>query len=129
MKCANLFWVLVLVLITYISDTKGLKCQYCGIRKLCPLPYNVDSKDNEQIDCPVSCFKFDGKNDKGDRVLVRECSSVKTQGCKEDEKWNGATGTSCSCLAENCNSADKMGKGILILTLFSSIFTLLHQIV
>ena len=46
------------VVLTGFAEGK-IECHYCGIRKLCTLPY--DPKTAEFINCPVSCMKFDGQ--------------------------------------------------------------------
>ena len=118
-----------------------IQCHYCGLEKLCPLPYTeknikstVDDDDNQEIrmnrkTCPKSCIKFDGFADDGKRVLVRDCSAdnLDTNECKTDQEFFGAKGTLCYCNAENCNGADpgvRPGK-TLLLALVTTAVTLL----
>ena len=38
-----------------------IDCHYCGIKKLCPLPYSKKEQDKtERVHCETSCLKFDG---------------------------------------------------------------------
>ena len=98
--------ILLSALIVYLSinHVSGeIDCHYCGIRKLCTLPY--DEEFAEKITCKKSCMKFDGNADDGKRVLVRSCGVEDTNICNKTTNWHGSKGEKCICNAENCNSA------------------------
>ena len=80
-----------------------IDCHYCGIRKLCTLPY--DDSFSEKISCAKSCMKFDGKSLMDDRrVLVRTCGVEDINRCDKNVTYLGARGTFCVCNGINCNS-------------------------
>ena len=98
--------ILLSALIVYISVYQAfgkIDCHYCGIRKLCTLPY-IDTS-SEKITCDKSCMKFDGEAPDGKRVLVRSCGFEDTNICNKTTEWNGSRGEKCICNAENCNTA------------------------
>ena len=103
-----------------------IDCHYCGIRKLCTLPY--DDSFSEKISCAKSCMKFDGFAEDGKRVLVRSCGFEDTNTCNKTIQWHGSKGEKCICNAENCNSSNSKYSNLsifaqLITLLFSKIFT------
>ena len=103
-----------------------IDCHYCGIRKLCTLPY--DDSFSEKISCAKSCMKFDGFAEDGKRVLVRSCGFEDTNICNKTTQWHGSKGEKCICNAENCNSSNSKYSNVsniaqLITLLFSKIFT------
>ncbi|QQP57432.1 Uncharacterized protein FKW44_002426 [Caligus rogercresseyi] len=77
--------------------TGDISCHYCGLRTLCPT-----------IQCKTACFKFDGRNPSGDRVVVRECSDLDKNDCQDDAPWHGATGRACVCNGNMCNATEKL---------------------
>ena len=95
-----------------VDQTLGkIDCHYCGIRKLCTLPY-VDTS-SEKITCAQSCMKFDGEAPDGKRVLVRSCGFEDTNICNKTTEWNGSRGEKCICNAENCNTANTINAHVL----------------
>ena len=96
------FTLIFIICSTSLVSGSGIPCHYCGIKGLCPLPYDAEDEDNQYITCPNSCMKFDGYNDNG-RIIVRECSEKNLNQCDEDQEYFGAKGTLCICNGENCN--------------------------
>ena len=108
-KTSILFSALILCMCVYQTFGK-IDCHYCGIRKLCTLPY-VDTS-SEKISCDKSCMKFDGDAPDGKRVLVRSCGFEDTNICNKTTEWNGSKGEKCICNAANCNSASTIDSSI-----------------
>lgn len=107
MKTSKGIVVSVLVLYLSIYQASGIiECHYCGIRKLCTLPY--DDTFSEKISCEKSCMKFDGQAEDGKRVLVRSCGVEDTNICNKTTTWHGSKGEKCICNAENCNGSTKI---------------------
>ena len=123
--------IVLSVLVLYISiyEVSGIiECHYCGIRKLCSLPY--DDTLAEKISCAKSCMKFDGQAEDGKRVLVRSCGVEDTNICNKTTTWHGSKGEKCICNAANCNGATKTYETIcsIIPTIaFLLIFMITHQ--
>ena len=106
MKNFKIFVLSVLVLYLSIYHVSGIiECHYCGIRKLCTLPY--DDTFSEKISCAKSCMKFDGQAEDGKRVLVRSCGVEDTNICNKTTTWHGSKGEKCICNAANCNGVTK----------------------
>ena len=106
MKNFKIFVLSVLVLYLSIYQVSGIiECHYCGIRKLCTLPY--DDTFSEKISCAKSCMKFDGQAEDGKRVLVRSCGVEDTNICNKTTTWHGSKGEKCICNAANCNGVTK----------------------
>ena len=127
MKTFNVaIWLSALIFCNSVYQALGkIDCHYCGIRKLCTLPY-VDTS-SEKITCDKSCMKFDGEAPDGKRVLVRSCGFEDTNICNKTTEWNGSRGEKCICNAENCNSSNtinaRVGRIIKISTIsFLAIF-------
>lgn len=102
----NIIIILSTALILYFSVKQvsgDIECHYCGIRKLCTLPY--EKEFSEKITCTKSCMKFDGNAEDGKRVLVRSCGVEDTNVCNKTTNWHGSTGEKCICNAANCNGA------------------------
>ena len=96
-----------------------IACHYCGIEKLCPLPYDVkdilsDGSSSNKKFCNKACMKFDGVAEDSKRVLVRDCApdDMDKNECEEEKEWFGATGTICYCNAENCNPAGRLRQSV-----------------
>lgn len=113
-------WKIGTVALLFICFIKlseaGLKCHYCGIEDLCPLPY--DTIDANFITCPHSCLKFDGMAD-GKRVIIRDCAEPEVDGCStEPEKYANtrAEGTLCTCMSDKCNDGSKLTISGVLLT-------------
>ena len=127
----NLKKIVLSILVLYLSiyQVSGIiECHYCGIRKLCSLPY--DDTFSEKISCAKSCMKFDGKAEDGKRVLVRSCGVEDTNICNKTTTWHGSKGEKCICNAANCNGATKTNVNIsnLIPTIaFLLIFMITNQ--
>lgn len=106
---------LILVIFSIGPSEAGLKCHYCGIKDLCPLPY--DTIDANFITCPNSCLKFDGLAD-GKRVIIRDCATEEVDQCSEEpQKYANtrAEGTLCTCMSDKCNgSTQLMFSGLLL---------------
>lgn len=83
----------------------SIQCHYCGIRRLCQLPF--DQEAAETITCDQSCMKFDGFADDGKRIIVRSCGHEDLNTwCNASYDWNGSKGTYCLCNSANCNPAE-----------------------
>ena len=53
LKFGGIFIVVVVFVVTLIPAGSGyIQCHYCGVRKLCTLPFDPDYA--EQINCSVS---------------------------------------------------------------------------
>ena len=95
--------LLILLTLALQQIEGGLQCHYCGIKDLCPLPY--DTLEAELITCPKSCLKFDGYAD-GERVIVRDCAESEVDECSEEPQQYANTramGTLCTCMGDKCN--------------------------
>ena len=99
-----------IVFISVHESYGKIDCHYCGIRKLCTLPYV--GTFSEKITCAKSCMKFDGEASDGKRVIVRSCGFEDTNICNKTTEWNGSTGEKCICNAANCNNASKIYSSI-----------------
>ena len=97
--------LLILLTLALRQIEGGLQCHYCGIKDLCPLPY--DTLEAELITCPKSCLKFDGYAD-GERVIVRDCAESEVDECSEEPQQYANTramGTLCTCMGDKCNNS------------------------
>lgn len=113
-----------------------IACHYCGIERLCPLPYDIKDILNEDGTtssnkkyCKKACMKFDGVAEDGKRVLVRDCApdDMDKNECEEEKEWFGATGSICYCNAENCNPATrvKTDRTVMAVALVAGLVSLL----
>ena len=104
-----LFPLLLICCCLFSTSNANIDCNYCGERKLCPLPYN--EKETERVSCEKSCMKFDGHSVVDNkRVLVRSCGEQDINLCSKNTTWFGAKGVLCLCNGENCNSATNLGQ-------------------
>jgi hypothetical protein len=95
----------LLISVTFV--TASIDCHYCGLRKLCGLPYAED--ESERITCAKSCMKFDGYSEMDNkRVIVRGCGEIDINKCEKNAAWFGAKGNLCLCNGFECNSSVKM---------------------
>lgn len=113
----------LIIILALISLAKAnIECHYCGLRQLCPLPYDEDK--TERISCAKSCMKFDGYSDMDNRrVLVRGCGAEDLNRCSKNSTWFGAKGEMCICNAQECNNAHvTKPHTLLIMMAFLKIF-------
>ena len=100
-----------------------ISCHYCGVRKLCPLPYR--DIEAETVSCAKSCMKFDGYSETDNkRVLIRSCGEEDVNRCSKNSTWFGARGEMCLCNAANCNSAPQNVSHHTVFTILSCILML-----
>ena len=104
-----------------------IDCYSCGYGPLCPLPFNQEDLEvTGKVSCQKSCLKFDGLSDEdGKRVIIRTCSTNEFNGvineCKEEQRFNGATGKACLCNASNCNAGSSLMPQIIFIFLILAI--------
>lgn len=96
-----------LILVFLKLSSAAIECHYCGLRYLCPLPYDEDI--TERVTCEKSCMKFDGNSlIDNKRVIVRGCGEIDINKCSKNVTMTGAIGTQCLCNGVNCNSAPEI---------------------
>lgn len=109
---------LIIITLLLESSHADIECHYCGLRKICPLPYKHKAEDNEKVYCKKSCMKFDGYSEVDNRrVLVRSCGEDDINSCSKNATWFGAKGVLCQCNAANCNSSMRFYPNLFLMLL------------
>ncbi|XP_052807137.1 protein quiver-like [Mya arenaria] len=101
------FVVLVgLVTLFSVDEVFAVKCYSCNslTKSGCKDPFKKDGID--ELECPSGCMKVGGKDDKGNQVISRSCSPMKSNKC-EEQTVAGIKGTVCFCEKALCNSAER----------------------
>ena len=120
--------LLLIFPIILIQVQANIDCHYCGLRKLCPLPYRDD--EAEKVSCAKSCMKFDGYSETDNkRVLIRSCGEEDVNRCSKNSTWFGARGEMCLCNAANCNSAQNVSYNLSVFSciLMMTLLTLIKS--
>lgn len=105
------------------NDEDRIQCYYCGVGKKCQP--NFDPSTTRTIHCDKSCMKFDGYNDIGKRVIVRDCGYFSAENeCRTDDSYEGvAKGTVCHCKdGDLCNAAPRPCWDLIIVSICFALF-------
>lgn len=91
-----------------LTAADKVTCFRCGIGDICPFPWDEEGVETTECDRPKSCYKFDGHDIDGKRVILRDCGYFEAGECadqKDFENMEGVDGQICHCLEGSCNGA------------------------